>query len=102
MEFIRKFCRNWIQDSNTAPILHLLFLFGWMNNIVQHEVTYTVKLWGITAYEEGWNRKVKNSCSESSRQDKYWRHIWQNLAARVVMSPLTDGTTDVNEDKCPD
>lgn len=44
MEFIRKFCRNWIQDSNTAPILHLLFLFGWKNNIVQHEVTYTVKL----------------------------------------------------------
>lgn len=28
--------------------------------------------------------------------------MWQNLAARVVMSPLTDGTTDENEDKCPE
>lgn len=27
--------------------------------------------------------------------------MWQNLEACVVMSPLTDGTTDVNEDKCP-
>lgn len=60
------------------------------------------KLWGMAAYEEGWNRKVKDSCCESSREDKYWRHMWQNLAARVVMSPLTDGTTDVNEDKCPE
>lgn len=28
--------------------------------------------------------------------------MWHNLAARVVMSPLTDGTTDINEDKCPE
>lgn len=28
--------------------------------------------------------------------------MWQNLAAHVVMRPLTDGTTDVNEDKCPE
>lgn len=66
MEFLRKFCRKETQDSNTAPILHLIFLFGWKNNIVQHEVIYMVNLWGIAAYEEGWNRKVKDSCCESS------------------------------------
>lgn len=28
--------------------------------------------------------------------------MWPNLAARVVMTPRTDGATDVNENKCPE